>query len=273
MSFPTKLLAPGEEVVLETRPNWSVLTRPTLFTLAIVAACVAVVLLWGSAPLAVGYVLIALCVLAGLRLTGKIVSWHSRLLVITTRRVIYRWGVVRRTGREIPLERVQDVTYHQTLLERIAGAGSLSIESAGTSGHEPFPDVRHPAEVQSLINQLLTADPESWKRPAEEAAPPRSGPHPQRASAPRWVPADRREREPATTELPPTAAPLGSYSSARADPAPPTVDPGAPSRAASADTPAGPLAEQLKDLERLHDAGVLTDLEFEAKRRELLDLG
>ena len=62
-----------------------------------------------------------------------------------------------RVGREIAIERVQDVTYHQRILERIFGAGSLVIESGGDRGAEPpLPDIRHPGTAcRRLINEAI----------------------------------------------------------------------------------------------------------------------
>jgi membrane protein YdbS with pleckstrin-like domain len=156
MAFPRKLLAPGEEVVLETHPNWSILVpRATLFVV-IVAGCVGVVVAWTGAPLWVGWALLGIAVVFLLALLAKVIVWRSTTLVLTSLRVVYRTGALRRLGREIPLDRVQDVTYSQSILERMVGAGSLTIESAGAHGDEPFPDIRHPAVVQSLINRLIT---------------------------------------------------------------------------------------------------------------------
>jgi membrane protein YdbS with pleckstrin-like domain len=274
LAFPTKLLAPGEEVVSESRPNWSVLAGPILSFVVVLAACVSVVFLWGSAPIVVGYVLAGVALLAACWLAGQIVSWRSRLLVITNRRVVYRWGVLRRTGREIPLERVQDVTFHQTILERIVGAGSLLIESAGKDGQEPFPDIRRPAEKQSLINRLTTGGPAVWpnedlyqetrrserRRSQQEPVAP-----PARALPPRWVPADR---DPPTGQLP--RVPLGSGSLSPQAEATPIPTPPFSSSGASISPD---LRQQLRDLEELHEAGVLTDAEFDRKRRELLGFG
>jgi membrane protein YdbS with pleckstrin-like domain len=156
MAFPRKLLAPGEEIVLEAHPNWSILVpRVALFVL-VVAGCISVVVLWTNAPLWVGWALLGVAGVFLLFLAAKLLVWRSTTLVLTNLRVVYRTGVLRRLGREIPLDRVQDVTYSQSILERMVGAGSLTIESAGAHGDEPFPDIRHPAAVQSLINRLIT---------------------------------------------------------------------------------------------------------------------
>lgn len=214
MGFPRKLLTPGEEVVVEAHPNWSVLIRPVFTSAVLLAACVAVLVLWSSAPLWTLYVFAAVAAVVGVYLAASVASWRARLLVVTTTRVVYRWGVLHRTGREIPLGRIQDVTYHQSIVERMLGAGSLLIESAGASGQEPFPDIRHPAAMQSLINQLIATAGDRAPMPARRSAPP-----------------------------------------------PPPAPSPAPSNA---------LGEELRDLERLHDLGVITDDEFDAKRKALL---
>ena len=51
---------------------------------------------------------------------------------------------------------MQDVTYHQTIVERVVRAGSLTVESAGRHGQDPFPDISRPDEVQSLINRVVS---------------------------------------------------------------------------------------------------------------------
>lgn len=252
MAFPRKLLGPGEEIVVEARPNWSVLVWPTTIAAVVIAGCIAILVVWSSAPLVVGYIFAGISVLAFVWYLAQIVEWRSRLLVITTSRVVYRWGVIRRTGREIPLDRVQDVTYQQSFIERLAGAGSLTIESAGSSGQEPFPDVRHPAELQSLINQLLSGDREAWRRQSLAARAAGSAP-------PTWGSGQPRPGgvEP-TTAMPPVAP----------SPAPPPTG----TQPSGAIPASGALAEQLRDLERLHESGVLTDDEFDRHRRSLLNL-
>ncbi|MGA3216289.1 MAG: PH domain-containing protein [Acidimicrobiales bacterium] len=250
MSFPSKLLAPGEEVYLDSRPNWSYLFWPSVFTLLVLAGCVAVVVLWGSAPAYTGLVLLAcaLCVLV--YFAGRYVGWRTTTFVVTSQRIVYRTGVVRRTGREIPIGRVQDVTYHQTVVERVVRAGSLTVESAGRHGQDPFPDISRPAEVQSLINRVVAQGPAGY--PVGPLLPP-----------------------------PTFTAPAGEVSQPTTDPtprapAPPAAAfedaPSAPSAVAAPPAPAGPsVAQQMSELAELHRHGVITDAEYELKRREMLD--
>lgn len=155
MPYPRKLLNEGEDVVLDTRPNWSLLAGPVALGVLVIAGLAAALILWSKMPLWVGAVIgVAFLVDIGYVLSRYIV-WRTTQLVVTTHRVIYRKGVFRRSGREIPIDRVQDVSFSQSIFERMVGAGSLTVESAGEHGQEPFPDVAHPEKLQSTINRLL----------------------------------------------------------------------------------------------------------------------
>jgi uncharacterized membrane protein YdbT with pleckstrin-like domain len=153
--FPTKLLNEGEDVVLDTRPNWSLLAGPVTLGLLVVAGLVAGLVAWSKMPLWVGGVIGAAFLVDIGYVLSRYIVWRTTQLVVTTHRVIYRKGVFRRSGREIPIDRVQDVSFSQSLFERMVGAGSLTVESAGEHGQEPFPDVAHPEQLQSTINRLL----------------------------------------------------------------------------------------------------------------------
>ena len=48
-----------------------------------------------------------------------------------------------------------DISYHQSLLERLIGAGDVLLESAGREGREVFPDLPRPARIQQMIAAQL----------------------------------------------------------------------------------------------------------------------
>src|SRR5205823_8376729 len=58
---------------------------------------------------------------------------------------------------EVPLQRINDVRFHQSILERMVGAGDLIIESAGTQGQEIFSDIRQPEAMQRTIYERARA--------------------------------------------------------------------------------------------------------------------
>lgn len=264
MAYPRKLLAPGEDIVLEAHPNWSILGPRVLLFLLVVAGCVAVVVEWTSAPLWVGWALLGIAGVFLLALLAKIVVWRSTTIVLTNLRVVYRTGALRRLGREIPLDRVQDITYSQSILERMVGAGSLTIESAGAHGDEPFPDIRHPAAVQSLINRLITQPGGGLGGSGASAGyvqPPQAyQPAPQQAYE---APPQQAYQQPKQAYQPPQ--PLQPQYAPRPDAVPAPESSGTTGRLT--DSP----SEQLQHLSELRRLGVITDAEYAQKRQELID--
>jgi uncharacterized membrane protein YdbT with pleckstrin-like domain len=111
-------------------------------------------------------------------------AWRTTHYVITSHRVLIRRGVLKRTGRDIALSRISDVSFTQTLWDRMVGAGTLTIESAGENGQENLTNVPRSDQQQQLINRLIEED--SGRRgyggqpypqgPGQQAPPPQAGP-------------------------------------------------------------------------------------------------
>jgi uncharacterized membrane protein YdbT with pleckstrin-like domain len=82
------------------------------------------------------------------------IAWMTSHFVVTTDRVIHRYGWFAKHSMEIPLENINDVRFSQSAFERMVGAGDLRIESAGEFGQNRFTDIRHPERVQKLIFEV-----------------------------------------------------------------------------------------------------------------------
>lgn len=147
MPFPRKLLNEGEDVVLDLHPHWWFFVKPTML---LIAAVVAAIALWDTNDAL--SVLLALVVLGALVWLGvRYAKWATTNFAVTTDRLIYREGVLGKRGKEIPLERLNDIAVNQTLFERMIGAGDVTIESGGERGQQVFSDIRKPFLVQNLI--------------------------------------------------------------------------------------------------------------------------
>jgi len=103
----------------------------------------------------VGWIAIVLIVGSALWLLARYARWVTTNFVITSDRIIFRSGVISKSGIEIPLERVNNVLFNQTVFERMLGAGDLLIESGGEAGQQRFTDVRRPERVQNLIHAQM----------------------------------------------------------------------------------------------------------------------
>lgn len=156
MPYPKKLLNDYETVALDLHPHWWYFAEAGAALIASILVGVAsMIFLDGDAQKTVNWIALILIVLSALWLIGRYMKWSTTNFVITSDRVIFRSGVIAKSGIEIPLERVNNVLFHQTIIERILGAGDLLIESGGEDGQQRFTDVRHPERVQNLIHAQM----------------------------------------------------------------------------------------------------------------------
>jgi membrane protein YdbS with pleckstrin-like domain len=152
------LLADDEELVVDTHPHWKALIVPAIVLPVVVGlAC------WGFfamtdfsgrkyAQIAVAVIALAVivwaCVFPWLR-------WRTTRFIVTSRRVVIRTGVITRTGRDIPLTRVNDVTYTHGPIDRLLGCGTLLIESGGERGQLVVNELPHVAAIQRRLSDLV----------------------------------------------------------------------------------------------------------------------
>ena len=148
MPFPRKLLNEGEDVVLDLHPHWWYFAGPvTALVVCVVAAIFAF-----SKDVTFFRIVTLLLLLAAVAWVGvTYAKWSTTNVVITTDRLIHRVGVLGKRGKEIPLERVNDISVHQTFFERLISAGDVTIESGGERGQQVFTDIARPFIVQNVI--------------------------------------------------------------------------------------------------------------------------
>lgn len=177
MTFPKKNLNPGETVVLDMHPHWWYFAEPAFTLLGAIILGIFVLTIDGSGgtKTALSYVSIAALVVAALWLVSRYVKWVTTNFVLTSNRVIFRSGIIAKRGVEIPINRVNNVNFSQTIFERLVGAGDLLIESGGEEGQSRYTDIRHPDEVQRMIHVQLQASQDRYsgqRQPVQPLPPP-----------------------------------------------------------------------------------------------------
>jgi uncharacterized membrane protein YdbT with pleckstrin-like domain len=156
MPYPKKLLNDYETVALDLHPHWWYFAEPVASLVgSIVLGIVVRVFTSGDAEQVLTWISIVLIVACAFWLVVRYAKWANTNFVITSDRVIFRHGVLAKSGIEIPLERVNNVLFHQGVFERILGAGDLLIESGGEDGQQRFSDVRRPERVQNIIHAQM----------------------------------------------------------------------------------------------------------------------
>lgn len=160
VAFSTKNLHGDEEIVLDLHPHWVVYIKGVLAL--VVATAVGIFLLTRSIDGVFGRIVnsiaIILIIVALLYLVQRLIAWKTTNFVVTTDRCIYREGILSKRGIEIPLERINTVFFHQGMIDRVFGAGTLTIESAGENGTQNFEDIKDPIGVQQVLYQQIEAN-------------------------------------------------------------------------------------------------------------------
>ena len=166
--IPDRLLGDGERVEMAMRPHWKELTVPALVLLLVSPATTFAVVTMpaGDAQRWLRLAVAAVGVLMVLRwVVWPFLVWLTTSYVVTDRRLITRYGVIARVGRDMPLSRINDVTFeHSSLLERVLRCGTLLVESAGERGQLVLRDVPRVEEVQRDVYRLAEDDEERRRR-------------------------------------------------------------------------------------------------------------
>jgi uncharacterized membrane protein YdbT with pleckstrin-like domain len=164
VGFPESVLTKDEHVEIHLHPHWKAMVRPVLVLVVVVVGLGAAWLFlpdkgWSNVALVVlGVVgLILVCWLT----VWPWLKWRTTHYVFTNERVIMREGVFSREGRDIPLNRVNDVSFQHTFFERMLGCGTLTIESAGERGQVVLSEIPSVEKVQSTLYELVEADHDS----------------------------------------------------------------------------------------------------------------
>lgn len=161
MGFPENVLAKGERVERSLHPHWLTVVVPTLFGLVLSGLCAGAVVATPDDETGNRIQLIAVILLVVVAIPLVFVPylrWRTTHYVITTHRVMVRRGILTKNGKDITLSKITDVSFQQTLFDRLIGAGSLHIESAGDSPDENLRYIPRSNDVQQLINRLIDED-------------------------------------------------------------------------------------------------------------------
>ena len=161
MGFPENVLAKSERVERSIHPHWITVVGPLLLGLVLIAGGIALAAATpnDSTGNGIQWVSVGVLVLIAIPLVlVPFLRWRTTHYVVTSHRVMVRRGILSKSGKDITLSKITDVSFEQSLLDRIINSGSLRIESAGDSPDELLRNIPHSNHVQQLINRLIDED-------------------------------------------------------------------------------------------------------------------
>jgi membrane protein YdbS with pleckstrin-like domain len=154
MGISKSLLSDGEYVVLSVRAHRKAIIWPGVVLVVVVGCLIDVLMLKPNSAVAAAAAVVSVPVLITWSLI-PFLAWMSSTYTVTNRRLITRHGVLTRTGRDIPLFRINDVAYEMGLMDRLLGCGTLIISDASENAGVVLPDIPHVEQVQLQISDLL----------------------------------------------------------------------------------------------------------------------
>jgi uncharacterized membrane protein YdbT with pleckstrin-like domain len=180
MRFPRHLLADHEKLVFDLRPHWIAIVPAVLWTVGLLIVWILAHQMVGDSFDGNSKWAVAIIVLLawGLLAVIPFLRWRYTMFVLTSDRLITRTGIIAKHSKEIPLERINDVTFSQSVVERMLGAGDLLLESAGERGQTRIANVRKPEQVQLMIyreteenNARMMRGSASFRTPSGDSIP------------------------------------------------------------------------------------------------------
>ena len=95
--------------------------------------------------------------------------WRTTTYTITTRRLITRSGILNKIGKDLPLNRINEVSSERSLTDRMFRCGTLNVQTAADDGTIVLVDVPDVEQVHREMTELLFSSPAGW--PPGSSAP------------------------------------------------------------------------------------------------------
>jgi uncharacterized membrane protein YdbT with pleckstrin-like domain len=145
-------LHPGERVIYEGHPSWRSTLGFYILGLLVVAAAAVI----GAVASGTG---IAVAAAAAALLIVLVVGWLKRVMtryLITTRRLQIRRGILSKHVEETRVDRVVDVTVHQSVLARMLAIGDVDFDNASAQQGDlfRFAGIAQPGQITDAINRV-----------------------------------------------------------------------------------------------------------------------
>ncbi|MCL3819907.1 PH domain-containing protein [Aeromicrobium wangtongii] len=157
MSLPRKLMIDGEQTVETTRTHVKKLFVPFLVLLAVcVAAGFLIASIGDKGDGKAGWVVVAIA--AVLIVWGSVlpfVGWYLWTYTLTNKRLVEQKGILTRTGRVIPLSRINDVAFEKNLNDRLLGCGTLIIHDASEQAGLELDDIPRVEAFHRTVTNLV----------------------------------------------------------------------------------------------------------------------
>jgi uncharacterized membrane protein YdbT with pleckstrin-like domain len=144
-NYVNSQLLQGESVVAEGKVHWIGYLGGALLML------LGLILISGTGVL--GWFVFVLGIV---RLVVAYIHSVTTELALTNKRVIAKFGLIRRDSVDLALPKVEGINYTQSILGRLLGYGSIVVRGTGGGG-TPIPRIAAPDVFRNAVSQRLVS--------------------------------------------------------------------------------------------------------------------
>ncbi len=157
-SYVESFVGPGEQIVYVGKVSlFSIMPSLIAGALLILVGCLAAIGgTLGSVSRDGTVVGLGVAVIGIIVLAAGLIRRNSTELAVTSRRVIAKFGLVRRSTVELNISKVESIRVEQTVMGRIFGYGSIIVTGTGST-IDPIPFIANPIKFRQAVQAATDA--------------------------------------------------------------------------------------------------------------------
>lgn len=144
-------LRKDEQLLFETRKHWFFLIIPVIIALALIILSLYLYFLLEES----NSWYLTIPVLSILYFIYRYYIWRNDLWAVTNIRVIDESGVFSINSKESPIDKINNVSYHQSILGRVFGFGDVQIQTAAEMGETSYSNISHPKQLKEALSTAM----------------------------------------------------------------------------------------------------------------------
>lgn len=148
LSYIDNNLMNGEEVIYRAKLHWIVFFWPV-----VILAAAIISFSGGGADVGMGVSLLLVSMILGLL---SFINYKTSEFGVTNKRVIAKFGFIRRNSLEVLLNKVEGVQVNQGIVGRILGYGSVAVSGTGGT-RDPFPRISDPLKLRMRVQEQISS--------------------------------------------------------------------------------------------------------------------
>lgn len=151
MGYIEENLLPNEQIVYKAKAHPAAVMISKSLTILMIFAPI---FLFYAGELAFAALALIICVPIAWAGLSDAITRTTMQLGVTDQRVIMRAGFLQKKSFEIPLSKVEGISVEQGLLDRIVGAGYITIIGVGGS-HNFTPPIDNPKQFRMIVQEQI----------------------------------------------------------------------------------------------------------------------